>query len=325
MKDLCDRIVSNDKTKSKHYRFDIYLNKKSFENLTQNQDELKSKEFIEDNITINFIFSNYSEVSSKNRIKSIIGEGDLILFLDCPFLYESFHIVSEDKYLKDWVRLLPPKYQDNPLVLSKLGLLQMMQNQLNILQLDRCEKVSHFERRLHDRKIQYISETISSYYKQDNNCRKEIFVFISSQSSINVSEYSRSFQVRMEKYNAKEICLLHFPNDIEKPNRHLIKYEEESNFNYRIVFSLWDIIVNTDPNLGEDIFRYLEEKSSENYAEFLSQIKIELSWKESIKDLKEINFFVLTLRNNKLNKFWHPLKTTPKIPRTNITRHFLAI
>jgi len=290
-KDLCDRIAKNDITSKKNFKFDIVLNQKCFKTLKDNP--LEKKFEISDHISVLFAFKDYNEVATVKTLDSIIEKGDLVLFLDCPFLYESFHIVSKEQYLKDWLNSLPTDYEDNPLILSEFGTIQKIQNQLNMLQLDRCEKVSHFERRLHERRIRHISEKINDHYKIKKDCHKEAFVFISSQSSINVSDYSRRFQVRIEKYNAKEICLLHFPEDFEHVPKRVLDFKENDSSNYSIFFSLWDIIVNTDPNLGERIYEEICEKKrykSNNVAELLSSIKIALSWNESINCLNKMDF-----------------------------------
>lgn len=281
MLELCQWLQANSDTKERKYKFNIYINRRSMPECFLREGE-KENDFCDqfslyqEKILISFYYCDYDLLSSKDELdNNILKDDGLVLFLDCPFLYDNLCVVNDNISINDYFRYLPEQYSVDDCSLSRLGNIQSIQNQLNMLQLDRCEKTGHFERRLRDKMLRHIATIINKKQTEGSRCKKEVFVFISSQSSISVSEYSRLYQVRMEKYNGKEICLLHFGG---KEGQDLTNSKDDiACDNKRIVFNFWDIIVNTDLSLVTIIKEYFNIGDLCT-AECASNVVIELQW-----------------------------------------------
>ena len=283
--DLC-RWISNNYQKDEQiqqFQIDVHINENSLYGIRKNAQRTKELNHdLDERINVTFYFKDYAELSSKDGLDELMNKTEaLLFFLDCPFLYDNLHIVSHDQHLYDWVRSLPASYPDESLSLAELGPVQKYQNQLNMFLLYRNERTAHFERRLRDRRIEYISDKVKSIKKENPDNKTEVFIFISSQSSIDRSEYARTFQIRKEEYNSKEMCLLHFGREIGDSGESL-SCKEDDKFNNKIQFSLWNILVNTDPALIEDIkgtdcLAFPDDTVAEDLA---SEIFITFSWKK---------------------------------------------
>ena len=207
----------------------------------------------------------------------------MTLFLDCPFLYERLCVISGPTYVDDYFSS-DAKYSHEKNSLYTLGSIQRIQNQLNMLQLDRCEKIGHFERRINTRLVEYIA---ADKNRSNDN---EVFIFISSQNSVTMSDYSRKFQVRTEKYNDKEISLLRFGDkseddlEIEVVSSKLTENVAAGEGN--ICFSLWSLIVNIDPALVDKL-----EIGGEAKEEYASNILIKMQWEYGNDIFKKVNIF----------------------------------
>ena len=279
-------LCTDCETREVDYTFNIYMNRSGFAFVDPTILD-SGVCFVLDKIKINFIFVDYNAIFRKSWFDKSIKENQLILLLDCPFIYDNTRIASKEVAFSDYVNSLPETYDENELALDEFGTVQNMQMQLNTVLLSNQGKIGDFDRKLRTDFLDYIKEAVS---KKEHS---EAFVFISSQRSINTSHYVRSYVVRTEKYNGKEIGLLHF-RKFSNDSKSFITSGAISN---SIVFTLWNIIVNNDVCLIEEWAKslekvffnlgYNEDSCFENIA---NSICVEMIWKNDSTLFNEVDF-----------------------------------
>lgn len=276
MYQLCTLLKEDDVTCKKKYKIDIYLNKNAFSSF-KNPWLKETVTCISDNITVDFKFYDYKRLSYKNFIQEMVVDNQLLFILDCPFIYENTKVRLESESLSDFYKKLPSNYSDDVSLIAESTPIQKIQTQLNVAMLGKQNKTGTFERRLKEPILKLISNLV------ENRENTEAYVFISSQRSINYSRFLTSCIVRTEKYNGKEIGLIHF---VKKNEPTLFSEKLKS---CSIVFSLWNIIVNTDVTLikyFKDVLALGRDICTEYVA---NNILIELSWKNNKNIFDEID------------------------------------
>ena len=273
--ELCEWLSESSDTRDHKFVFDIYINKRSMP--SQSIEGCTEKRFNSGKINVNFYFEDYKTLimnwTNKNSKDCLLDREYLLLILDCPFLYENLHIVTNSINTNNYFKHLPAKYSKNDLSLSECGAIQKIQKQLNMLLLNRFNETGHFERRIKERLIKRIADIVGSQKKS------EAFIFISSQHSIEASVYSRNYAVRIERYNAKEIGLLHF--DSTREFEVVCNPKDENN--NEIIFSLWNIIINTGIGILKEMGAQLNIGAID-VKEYVSNIYIYFRWNKN-KDL----------------------------------------
>lgn len=281
MYQLYNWLRTDPDTKQRRYKIDIFINQNGFKSF--NHSMLAGEVLFNlGKIKIRFLFNDYKKLCQKTVLESIITDNQLLLFLDCPFVYENTKTVLENTTLSDYFVTMPDKYPSKLLSLSEFGPIQKVQMQLNTALLSNLGKIGIFERKLKEQFLEYISDAVNEKSKT------EAFVFISSQRSINTSRYIRRYVVRTEKYNGKEIGLLHFGNQSET---HLIPFNTNEKSN-SIVFSFWNIIVNTDVSLIDEWEKRLNNHDHICSEYLASKILIEIRWANDATIFNSINIRV---------------------------------
>ena len=199
---------------------------------------------------------------------------------------------------------MPQLYPVQELSLSKFGAIQQVQMQLNTALLNNLGKVGTFERRLRENFLNYIKKAVGE--KKSAEC----FVFISSQRSINISSYVREYVVRTEKYNGKEIGLLHFGNE------EMLSFKNK--ISDSVTFNFWSIIVNTDVPLIAEWKENIGLSDEVCLEECASRLLIELKWQNTTELFNKIKIHVSEKRINgvpalfddktRRNKMFHIIK-----------------
>ena len=296
----------NPETKKYSIEFNIYINKESMPDFfysNNNHDKKRDPIIIDkftlnNSITVNFNYVDYKETvlnlaKGKQCENSIIKDDCLLLILDCPFLYDNLQLVTDYVNANEYFRYLPDEYSTDNLNLSECGPIQKVQKQINMLLLNRFNQTGRFERRLKERLIKRIS-TIATAQEGTENTDKnktgktEIFIFVSSHHSIEASEYSRKYEVRVERYNTKEFGLLHFP-DADDP---LIPFESDEKKSTQIRFRLWNIVVNTDVGALDTIRTEFGLASDVVMEEYVNNIFISFNWDRSKNPFSNANVVI---------------------------------
>lgn len=318
--DLYNWLLYNPKTKNQRIEFNIYINKESMPNFFYSNNHAK-KELIKEpiidkfilhnkTITVNFIYVDYKETvlnlaKGKQCENSIIKDDCLLLILDCPFLYDNLQLVTDYVNANEYFRYLPDKYSTDNLNLSECGPIQKVQKQINMLLLNRFNQTGRFERRLKERLIKRISTIATTQESKENADQNktgnvEIFIFVSSHHSIEASEYSRKYEVRVERYNTKEFGLLHFP-DADDP---LIPFEYDEKESTQIRFRLWNIVVNTDVGALDTIRTEFGLTPDVVMEEYVNNIFISFSWDHRKNPFSNVNIEFYnknSITNEKIN------------------------
>lgn len=295
---LINWLSQDSYTKKFIYEFEILINRGSLPESFYNSKELSSTDsfsFHKNSFytNVNFRYIDYNDIPrrlvDRNDANYLLKDNCLMLILDCPFLYDNIQIISDSSKIENYYRNLPKQYSIDELSLTHCGPIQMIQKQINMVLLNRINETGHFERRIKDRLIRKISENF------DKDSESEIFIFISSQNSIDASSYSRKYQVRMERYQSKEFGLLNISNyeDEELPAKNNIN---ESNVIY---FNLWNILINTDVLSLEKIRELWNVDSDILIEEYLSNVLVSIKWNND-KRLFE-NVFLGFKNNNGSN------------------------
>lgn len=283
MFDLYNWLSVDPSTKDRKFDFDIHINRNS---VLMEKKATEKKDFVSfhlGNINIIFIFDDYNEICRKDRFDKLIFKNQLLLILDCPFIYENVKVMLSNFSLSEYFRFLPEVYSSSFLSLSEPGLIQMIQMQINAALLCNLGRIGFLTRKLREPFLEYVSNSIKA------KTNSEAFIFISSQRSVNSSRYIRQYVVRTEKYNGKEIGLLHFGEDATNYSNIHQEYEGEDKNNF-IVFSLWNLIVNTDVTLASKL-RSLSDVS-ECFEYDASNVLIKLEWRNSSSIFDQIKISI---------------------------------
>lgn len=261
-------------TRDQKYKIEVLINKNSFpvlrnkvDNKTVNTVKGTTVNFTLSNMKIIFRFEDYNDVCQKKQIDNIIIDNQLLLVLDCPFIYENTKLALENTMFADYFVTQPSTYSSETLSLSQFGPIQKIQMQLNTALLNNLGRIGMFDRKLKEPFLEYISRAVGQH---DNS---EAFVFISSQRSVNLSRYMRQYAVRTEKYNGKEIGLLHFGVEPQ------CFFDGQKNNS--VEFTFWSIIVNTDVPLIETWKEYLGLPEKTCAEDLANKVIIKLEWKNN--------------------------------------------
>lgn len=294
--DLCNWLIMNSETNKHNYNIDIYINRGSMPSFfyeSTNDEKKNIHKFIvsgnENKIIIKFHYVDYKELVvdmvKDDNPNYLFKNNCLTLVLDCPFLYEKLHVVSDEINVNDYFRYLPNNYSIDDLTLVHCGPIQKIQKQLNMLLLNRFNKTGHFERRLKERLIKKISRAAVSGKKS------EIYIYISSHHSIEASEFSRNYEVRVERYNSKEFGLIHFDDSEDQ----IIPLETNNKKANRISFTLWNLLVNADVQAVKRIKDEFDLKEDFVMEEYVNNVSISLEWKN---DADMFQIIDIKYRNN---------------------------
>lgn len=290
---LCNWIQSNEVTNTHSFQFDIYINKSCMDQCwhdlkKDNVDTFKIDINNENCIIVKFHYVDYNKILYKTSIDKMIKEKNLLLLLDCSFLYEKYSKVVIDKDpMEDLFRYYPKKYESNSF--NKSGNIKQIYLQLNMF--SNYELVGYFEAILRDDIIRYIKQQVNNNYNGT-----EAFILVSDHlKAYTTSKIFQDFDQQIEIYNNQEFVLLHFDGKKRKD----LSQHDKSELDSSIVFTLWDIIAaNTDSTLIE----YIRQRYGLNHnvivEDYLLNVFIELMWRKDESEIFE-KIHVNILNKNK--------------------------
>lgn len=234
-------------------------------------------------------------------IKDVINQNNIVLILDVPNLYTHEYKLlrkssnnfpnegSYNNYTQEYCRL--DFKNDDFLVLGyRYAPIHFLVSKLNLIAMNADAYEDTLKYKINIPLINYLR----AYVKDEGEYLHDVFVFISSKSSINYSEYAEQNFTREERYNGKNFHLIMLRNMKKKTIRAC-----DAKKNY-IVFSLWNLMKNIDYHMFEKPYFFDDVLHSEptKVCAYAMQVYIKMKWGDSLKNFE----FEICLNNLEIKK-----------------------
>ncbi len=230
----------------------------------------------------------YNDLFQRKRIEKIIGENDIIFFLDPPLMYyEEFYPKVGGSWNSAYMSFKNDSYTENnhrwgiKREIGTSGVLTEISKHLAAMSNPYSANSGFFEPFLKEYLLEHISKCVKSSGK-----KKTVYCYLSTIETREGVNYKRSKLSHVEKYNGKVFNILRFDNLDYASTGELRLYDGEMT-NYfpdmimkPICFSFWNILKNISIRLKETVFEV------ENAPYLLDNIAIELSWDKKMEKFK---------------------------------------